>query len=360
MLLGLGAYALIAALCVLPLLLIIAIPLFPLVLSLLPRFVAWPIGLLVVALLALALNVGFNRRRAEIYQDPAAALDEYKRILSGLLPPEFLTPDGFLKRRDGMPEPICIVTASGLSAVGVKEEPDYSGNSVISVGAGFMGGLPYKVLRHRLEKGRDALPVEEYGILQRFVGQKLELLGSEDEIDLRSGATKGTLAHETFHDIQGFLYDNHPEIIDALQQACFARQEIIAKWHRDPDSAPWTQSGYQLRHIFPETVGDVPYRPAKMLEEAVLFLDTALQHRDISAATWESVLIESHKDLGRLEAIPLMISAAACGNDGAKKLLGSIFADAGLRSDLKVWKSGLTNEHAAATPSPPPMPPSGS
>ena len=335
---GLGTFALVAALCVLPPLLLIAMPMFPIAIALillvllgLPRFVTWSLVPLLVLLLALAWRRSANRRRSGFYKNPAAALDEYKRVLAGLLPQDFLTQDGFLKGHDGKPEPICIVTSNGSSAIGFKETPD---DPIYDASAGFSGGLPYKPLRRRLERVRDTLPEDEYCALKRFVDKSLKHFGTEDKIDIRSGRDEGTLAHEAFHDIQGFLYDNHPEIIDALQQACIDRQDTISAWHKDPDSRTWTEGGYQLRHIFPETVDDVPYHIGVLLEPAILFLDDALQHRDISAVAWESVLIESHKDLGRLEAIPLMISAAACGNEGARAILRDVLGDAGLKSGL--------------------------
>lgn len=140
---GLGTFALVAALCVLPPLLLIAMPMFPIAIALillvllgLPRFVTWSLVPLLVLPLALAWRRSANRRLSGFYKNPAAALDEYKCVLAGLLPQDFLTQDGFLKGRDGKPEPICIVTSNGLSAIGFKETPD---DPIYDGRAGFSG-----------------------------------------------------------------------------------------------------------------------------------------------------------------------------------------------------------------------------
>jgi hypothetical protein len=288
-------------------------------------------GIPLALLMSIFAHLG-RRRPSLFWQNADDALQERKRVLAGLLPQDFLTPDGFLWGRDGKPEPICIVTSKGLSSAGLKETPEVTPSWW--GGATYSGGLGCKPFRHRLEQCRDMMPAGEFTVLSDYFKKELTVVGSEDIIDVSHAKDMGTVAHETFHDIQGFLYDNHPEIIEALQQAVLSRKEAIAAWHQDPTSAPWTAPpNYRLAQLFPETVDDVPYDKG-LLASAILSLDTKLNHHDISEIPWDSVLMEGWKDIGRLEAIPVMLSAAVGGNEGAKVLLRDIFAEAGLTSEL--------------------------
>jgi hypothetical protein len=270
----------------------------------------------------------------------AAALPEYKRMLAAILPSEFLTADGFLKGHDGKPEPICVVTSRGHDSVGFRVRPkDFSYLNFVWMalhgryGGAFLGGLCPKILRHRVEKHRDQLPASEYVALQKYTARALKAAGTEEYIDVSSSHLPGALAHETFHDIQGFLYDNNPGIIEKLEQAVHERRAQIVTWFEDPRNAAWTRRGYQLKHIFPRTVEDVPYSSHDVIA-LILFLDKELQHADISAVAWDDVILASHADRGRAEAIPTLLAAAVEGSDGARDILGGVFADAGLKDTL--------------------------
>lgn len=270
----------------------------------------------------------------------AAALPDYKRMLAAILPSEFLTADGFLKGHDGKPEPICVVTSRGHDSVGFRVRPkDFSYLNLVWMslhgryGGAFLGGLCPKILRHRVEKHREQLPAPEYAALQKYVARSLKATGTEEYIDVSSSHLPGALAHETFHDIQGFLYDNNPSIVEKLEKAVYERRAEISAWFEAPQHAVWSRRSYQLNHIFPRTVEDVPYS-SHDVKELILFLDKELQHADISAVAWNDVILAAHKDRGRLEAIPTLLAAAVEGSDGAKEILRGVFTDAGLKDTL--------------------------
>ena len=286
------------------------------------------------AMIRYAIRVSSHRRT------DAAALPEYKRMMAAILPSEFLTADGFLKGHDGKPEPICVVTSRGHDSVGFRVRPkDFSYLNLVWMslhgryGGAFLGGLCPKILRHRVEKHRDQIPAPEYVALHKYVARSLKATGTEEYIDVSTSHLPGALAHETFHDIQGFLYDNNPSIVEKLEKAVYERRAEISAWFDDPKNAEWSRRSYQLNHIFPRTVEDVPYSTHDV-SALILYLDKELQRADISAVAWDDVILASHKDRGRAEAIPTLLAAAVEGSEGAREILRGVFADAGLKDTL--------------------------
>lgn len=166
--------------------------------------------------------------------------------------------------------------------------------------------------------------------------QELARFPSRDTIDLRGQKRPGSLAHEAFHDIQGYLLDYRPEVFDALLGAMTQFRESIVRWYDDPDTAQWRTDGdYQLTHIFPETTKDVPYGD-EWLEGVMQACKREAGDRlmFIGKGFWEHVYPETLKDLGRVEAIPVLLAAAAERNTSAGQVLARIFDAVGFNADF--------------------------
>jgi TP901 family phage tail tape measure protein len=275
------------------------------------------------------------------------AIAQYKRILSSVLPKEMLSSEGFLRMPDGGSEPIDIIPGTGLSA----SQLEIILGRFVGSGSYYKGTLKFQTMRHNLEASKNTLSPIEYGTLKEFIDKNIEGMGNKDIISTKNSRHKGILAHETFHDIQGFLYDNHPEIIDKLQTSLDKRKNQVAAWYNDPQSEAWRGRGqYKLNNFFPSKDSDSPYA-SYTTEDAGNFvtdkLRTSFVPQNIS-----KILSKSQQDLGRNELIPVLMSAAAAGNPGATSLLSEVFAESGLKSDFyktlpKFALGGLADETAS-------------
>ncbi len=263
------------------------------------------------------------------------AIRQYKQILASILPHDFLTSDGFLKRPCGSAEPIKIVSPSQPSfrqrmlewvldfLLGKKSQLD-------SPGASYVGGLQYKILRHLTLRSRCKLPEREYAVLKSYVEKSLAAEGDDDVIDLRMQKRSTSLAHEAFHDIQGYLLDHYPDIYDKLQHGVQQRKEAIETWYSRPSSAVWTKwRDYSLRQLFPSCHSDSPYKLVRpmIVQEGYARLGVLSKHI-------EDIAVQAQMEVGRAEAIPVLLAAAAGGNAEAVEILGGIFGEAGLRADF--------------------------
>ncbi len=263
------------------------------------------------------------------------ALKQYRQILASILPPQFLTADGFLKRPCGRAEPIEIVPPlqPSLGERMLVRILDFllGGRSILdNPGASYDGGLPYKLLRRRLLRSRGKLPEHEYTAIESYVEESLMREGDDDVIDLRMQFRSASLAHEAFHDIQGYLLDHYPDIYDRLEHGVQQRKAKIEAWYSCLSTARWrTQRDYQLQHLFPSHYVDSPYKVVigPIIYEGYRRLNYYSRHiGDLAAQT--------QMDMGRAEAIPVLLAAAAGGNAAAAEILSEIFGEAGLRSDF--------------------------
>jgi hypothetical protein len=240
-------------------------------------------------------------------------LDKYKKILSAIMPSEMLTQDGFLKTPTGEGERI------NISTVGEQ--------------AYYKGALPFKVMRHRVDRAKALLPEEQYAVLQECVAANIlfEMYDEDDTIEIGGGKHKSVLVHETFHDIQGYLYDYHPSVMEKLFAAIHKHKDSIHKWYANPDNKKWTGPGnYQLTDILP-TAGSTLVGA----ELSGLFLKQLMRKMGERNVEVHKVAIETVQqgglDLARSEAIPVLLGAASEGNAEAAAIVKSIFADAGLK-----------------------------
>jgi TP901 family phage tail tape measure protein len=264
--------------------------------------------------------------------------EEYKSILASILPKEMLTSDGYLKMPSGQAEPIDFIPGRSLA--------EKSKSSVMSIllgkaeqvppeeqtGAFYQGALMPKVLRHNLEKYKDTLPEDEYKALKQFVDHRILFEGNDDTIKTAGGLHKGVLAHESFHDIQGYLYDNHPEIIDKLHQSLLKRKDAVEKWYKDPKNAQWAgPKDYRLEHFFPTADTKSPYNN-NLSVEAYGSVQKRLKKQPDDKIF--KVLGESQWDFGKNELVPVLLSAAVENNKGAIELLSQAFGDSGLNPDF--------------------------
>jgi TP901 family phage tail tape measure protein len=279
--------------------------------------------------------------------------EEYKQILASILPKEMLTSDGYLKMPSGEAEPIEFIPPRTLA--------EKSRSTMMSIllgkseqvppeektGAFYQGGLHYKTMRHRLEKNKKTIPDDEYRALKTFIDENLLFQGGEDIIKTAGGKHKGVLAHETFHDIQGYLYDNHPEIIDKLQVSAEKYKDDIIKWYNDPANAEWAgPKDYKPEHFFPiPGKSNSSYGP----DTSLLAIESVKKKTKKNLSNLSNGILgsigESQYDLGRLEVVPVLLSASAVGNKGANSILGNMFQDSGLNPEFyktlpKKYKAG--------------------
>jgi len=267
--------------------------------------------------------------------------EEYKSILASILPKEMLTSDSYLKRPSGEAEPISFIAPPDLATKNRNEmmsillgkSQKVSNSDEDTGGAYYRGALKYKTLRHNLEKNKDQLPKEEYEALKTWVNQAIVFQGDDDDLIKTTGARhKGVLAHETFHDIQGYLYDNHPEIMDKLLSGIDTQKEAIAQWYADPKNKEWTgPKNYKLDHFFPNPQTKSPY-DTSTIEEASYAISKRTK-KPTSVPSWK-MLGMTQQDFGRNEAIPVLLSAAAVGNAGATEILSKVFGGSGLNADF--------------------------
>ena len=265
--------------------------------------------------------------------------EEYKSILASILPKEMLTSDGYLKMPSGEAEPIDFIPGRSLA--------EKSRSSMMSIllgkaekvapeeqtGAFYAGGLMFKVLRHNLEKYKKKLPEDEYKALKQFVDQRILFEGNDDTIKTAGGLHKGVLAHESFHDIQGHLYDNHPEIIDKLHESLLKRKDAVEKWYKDPKNAEWAgPKDYRLEHFFPTATSKSPYS-GNFITEAHDSVKKITKKDNVSQNLF-STLGATQWDFGKNELIPVLLSAAVENNKGAIELLSQAFEESGLNPDF--------------------------
>lgn len=286
-------------------------------------------------------------------------LKKYRDILKSILPPDFLTEEGYLKTPSGRAEPIEIVPPEDPAAKSKRSMMDILlGRATPNIGGGgrgasYSGGLVYKFMRENLYAAKDSLPEKEYKTLKSFVDQNLMFEGEDDIINLEGQKRAGSLAHETFHDIQGYLLDYYPEIYKRLQQGVNNQRKSIEKWYSDPSTEQWrTSRDYQLKHIFPEKSTDSPYSDT-ILQKAIDTTQKINKEKFMSQGFWDKVYPETMKDLGRAEAIPVLLAAAAENNAGAQKILSDIFGSAGLNRTFyesmpKYAQGGVATEEKKA------------
>ena len=274
---------------------------------------------------------------------------KYKQILKSILGPQYLTEDGFLKTPEGKAESIQIKDNSPIFINYLLEDNPRTS------GAYYKGGLAAKALRYNIENNKDDINPVEYKVLKRVADELILSEGSKDDIDITNGLNKGVLAHEIFHDIQSYLYDYYPEIMTNLFDSVNSKKTDIEKWYGDKKNKKWTKPpNYQLNHLFPKSSEDSPYpdiydKPMTAIWKDPTWSETGYDELGPhNPATKEfpkgapdpfsrgtgRALVGAQCDLGSLEAIPVLLSAAAQNNVGARKILKEIFELSGLSKDF--------------------------
>ena len=286
-------------------------------------------------------NLAVRRKRKNLLK--------YQQILKSILGPQYLTEDGFLKTPEGKAESIQIKDNSPIFIIKLLDvNPRTSG-------AYYKGGLSAKALRYNIEKYKDETDPLEYMIMKRVADELILSEGSKDDIDITEGLNKGVLAHETFHDIQSYLYDYYPEIMTNLFESVEGYKPEIEKWYGDKKNKKWTEPpNYQLNHLFPMYHEDIPYpdisdKPRKAIRNDPTWSETGYKKPGPDQRPSETfpkgvpnpfsegaiyALGYSDWDQGRLETIPVLLSAAAQNNVGAIKILKEIFESSGLNKDF--------------------------
>lgn len=270
-------------------------------------------------------------------------LIQYKQILCSVLPLEFLSAEGLLRTAacaSQIKEGSQKMLAGGSEEIRILSPRKQSLWSLLTgrssqqefPPASYEGALAYKILRYYLEKHRAEVDPKEYEPLSKYVDSTLLWHGGRDVIDIRSATHKGVLAHEAFHDIQGFLYDNHSDIVDNLFAAMDKRRPQIEDWYNNiADSSYRGPLQYTLSHFFPNR--DSPVVNPSFGYEAFLVLARATKP-EIPSRVGSETIYRALSDLGRNELLPVMICAASEGDDRAAGILSEIFGEAGLNKDF--------------------------
>lgn len=262
-----------------------------------------------------------------------ALLDKYKAILASILPPEMLTGEGLLKTPSGVGEAVRIIPEAKRTVFQALGLASYDRGSAF-----YEGGLQLKTLRHLLNQRRAVLNPAEAETLDMFLAANLPANGTADTISIRGAKHKGVLAHEAFHDIQGFLYDFHPEIMDRLRVSLTSRRAEIECWFKDPGNFRFVGKGnYKFHHLFPDTEDHSPYGPGLQLEarEALIKRKRTREiENTIASSAFYRLLEDAQKELGTNEAIPVLLGAASEGNKKAAKIMSEVFGESGLNGDF--------------------------
>ena len=279
----------------------------------------------------------FRQWRDQVVDNAAddPALMQYKQILRSILPPEFLSAEGFLKTTTGASEPIAILpkgTKNWFSTVLAFVTRDSSDTSVPP--ASYCGPMNYRALLYRLMRAKAKMELHEFQILRDLVEFKLREAGPRDIIDIRQSRYRGVLAHETFHDIQNFLYENHPDVIARIWESSEKLFPEIERWYYSPANAAYREPGsYRLEHFFPDIETQTPY--PYLTGEWVDAVNLRRQGKDIFPSIGVLVAIsDAERDLGRNELVPTLLSAASEGNTEAADILADIFEEAGLNREF--------------------------
>jgi hypothetical protein len=283
--------------------------------------------------LPLPLLLTFHQWRDQVVDNAAGdpALIQYKQILRSILPPEFLSAEGFLKTATGASEPIAILpkgTKSWFSTVFAFVARDSSDPSVPP--AIYYGPMCYRALLYRLMRAKAKMELHEFQLLRDLVEFKLREAGPRDIIDIRRSRYRGVLAHETFHDIQNFLYENQPDVIARIWESSEKLFPEIERWYYSPANAAYREPGsYRLEHFFPDIKTRTPY--PHMTAEWVDTVNLSRQGKELFPSIGALVAIsDAERDLGRNELVPTLLSAASEGNTEAADILADIFEEAGL------------------------------
>ena len=275
-------------------------------------------------------------------------LARYKRVIASIVPPAFVGPDGLVQ---GPAESVAAFRHQEYIVI-IPPPPGwrtphrgwlFSESGPPASGASYRGGLFYKLLRRRLVRAERAMPPDEYHALLDYIQREIIALPATDMIDLSNQKRPGSLAHEAFHDIRGFLLDHHPHVFDAIHDKILPRaRELFEQWYADPSTAQWrTNRDYQLQHIFPEKSSDAPYSD-EVIQEAMSYSKQITGRKLMSQGFWEDVYPETLMDSGRVEAIPVLLAAAVEKCQHAQKILREIFDQAGLNGDFMTQMPDFT------------------
>lgn len=268
-------------------------------------------------------------------------LKQYKKILASILPPSMLTLDGFLKTTTGQPEPIAFKNSSPPRELWWPHIAWRSWQNLFAKkceGRAFYDGCLYeKVLRYRVAKREDSLTDTEYEALNEWAEQQIAEHASHDVICTSNSKHKGVLAHETFHDIQGFLLDYHPALFEKLLGAVDRQRDRIANWMADPANYSWTgPQNYKFEHFFPDPQTTTPAYPP--LTDAMMHAFHRSGKQPFSVGDDPGRMFEfignTSLEVGRLEAIPVLLSAASVRNQGAIEILQLVFREVGFNPDF--------------------------
>ena len=113
--------------------------------------------------------------------------------------------------------------------------------------------MNYRALLYRLMRSKAKVELHEFQILRDLVEFNLREAGPRAIIDIRQSRYRGVLTHETFHDIQNFLHENHPDFMARIWESSEKLFPEIERWYDSPANAAYREPGsYRLEHFFPD------------------------------------------------------------------------------------------------------------
>ena len=263
---------------------------------------------------------------AEIYT-------QYKQTLAAILPSHMISADGFLQPPSGGKELIRFIVprrrtwlTSVLLAVGFLGR-EYGATY-------YEGGGYFKVFRHYWNTQKGKVDDGLYRTVSEFLTHEILAIEPTDEISLMNSEHEGGLVHETFHDIQCFLYDYYPDTVDALTAAIYRKKQAICDWHDDSANYHFTAPPCYTPDQF---FGGWPYGSEHalwVLDKYRTWTKTRGIDQDPRLADMWPYIDPVERQLGINEVIPVLLTAAAEGNTASAALVAEMFADAGLNADF--------------------------
>lgn len=231
-------------------------------------------------------------------------LVKYKDIIKSIMPAEYIGQDGLLKLPDGSSRQTSISSRSMLWNF-------FSGYGNRS----FYTGKELPVLKDNIAKNKNLFKVNDYNELIKF-------LDMDTESSISLGNVKD-LSHETFHDIQAYLYSYYPEVAAKLNSTV---DKYIGEF-----SNLYQETDLNKRYPLDRLLTTDPKKTAYSSMFSSKFLSKKFPG---SAEGITKSINDSKLAFSKNEIIPLLITASQDNNTKASQLLAKIFAESGLNSNF--------------------------
>lgn len=245
-------------------------------------------------------------------------LASYRDVLRALMPREYLTKDGWLRLPNG---------EARQTAVSMRSWREVVMGGRLS--GSFYFGLEKPALLYCFARNKQHFGDKDY---EQITALCRECLGKDKSVVSLGRAWH--LAHESFHDIQAYLYSYFPDQAERLDASVRKHIGSFAEvYRRLPHGLDWRHPQESLgRYSLDGLVATDPaesLRP-KTFNAMCMFLRTRFPG---SAPAILSVIGEATLMMSRCEIVPVLICACREGSAEAGNLVELILRDAGLGAD---------------------------